>query len=119
MSCAERKNRTFMKMLFFSADRVEIETVSKAFSEAGISCETRESGLGRALFPAPGESELWIQHDEDAYKALLLCVERGIGFAKRPPSCQGLISYPSWDIEDLDRAQDEQEGQPLRQRQAH
>src|SRR5436190_7902322 len=98
-----------MKMLFFSANRIEVETVSKAFSEAGIACQTRESGLGRALFPAPEEAELWIQHDADAYKALLLCVEQGIGFAKRPPPCEGLVSYPSWDIDDLDREQEAQE----------
>src|SRR5438094_58546 len=100
-----------MKMLFFSADRLEIKIVSQAFSEAGIACETRESGLGRALFPDPGEAELWIQNDEDAYKALMLCVELGIGFAKRPPPCVGIVSYPSWDIEDLDRPRDEQDQQ--------
>jgi len=90
-----------MKMLFFSADRVEIELVSKAFTEAGIPCETRDSGLGRAFLRNPGDTELWIQHDEDAYKALMLCVEQGIGFAKRAPSSDGSVPYTSRDLDDL------------------
>ena len=96
-----------MKMLFFSADRLEIETVSRAFHDAGIDCETRESGPDRASFPAPDEAELWIQHDQDAYKALLLCVEQGIGFAKRSANSNDVLRYPSWDIDD--RAQDPSE----------
>ena len=103
-----RKEPNLMKMLFFSADRMEVQTVSKAFNDAGIACETRESGLGRALFPAPGEAELWIQHDQDAYKALLLCVEQGIGFARRPPNSEAAVTYPSWDLDEPQTQTDEE-----------
>jgi hypothetical protein len=97
-----------MKMLFFSADLLEVETVSRAFHDAGIACETRESGLDRTLFPDPAEAELWIQHDRDAYKALLLCVEQGIGFAKRSHS-DAAVLYPSWDIDDMVQPEEEAE----------
>ena len=89
-----------MKLLFFSADRTEIESVSHAFSEAGIDCETRETGLGKVLLPNPGETELWIKHDNDAYKALMVCVERGIGFAKRTLNGYQAVPYASWDRDD-------------------
>jgi hypothetical protein len=99
-----------MKMLFFSADRIEVDTVSKAFHDAGIACETRDSGPGRALIPDPAEAELWIQHDRDAYKALLLCVEQGIGFAKRSANLDAPLRYPSWDLdEEVQPEEEEQE----------
>jgi hypothetical protein len=97
-----------MKMLFFSADLLEVETVSRAFHDAGIACETRESDLRQALFPTPAEAELWIQHDRDAYKALLLCVEQGIGFAKRSPHSDAAVLYPSWDIDDMVQPEEEE-----------
>jgi hypothetical protein len=98
-----------MKMLFFSADRLEVETVSRAFCDAGIACETRDGGPGRALFPTPSEAELWIRRDKDAYKALMLCVEQGIGFAKRSAISDDTLRYPSWDIDDMEEDQDEEE----------
>ncbi len=98
-----------MKMLFFSADRTEVDLVRKAFTEAGIVCEERESGITRALFPNPGEAELWIQHDEDTYKALLLCVERGIGFAKRSTTPDSPFLYPSWEVENTPESEEKRE----------
>ena len=69
-----------MKMLFFSADNAEVEQVSQEFAQAGIACEVRNS-------PSPlrkaGDVELWIRDDRDCHRAFLLCVELGIGFAKR------------------------------------
>jgi hypothetical protein len=95
-------------MLFFSADRIEVATVRKAFHDAGIACETRESHLSRALCPTPDEAELWIRRDQDAYKASLLCVEQGIGFAKRPPNSAAVVWYPSWDIDEPQPEEEEE-----------
>jgi hypothetical protein len=74
-----------MKMLFFSSDTSEVEIVSQEFTQAGIACEVR-SGLApndRSLKPC--EAELWIHDDRDCHRALMLCVQLGIGFSKRPP----------------------------------
>ncbi len=70
-----------MKMLFFSSDRAEVEHVSQEFVQAGIACEVRRGAgpTNRAL-----ERELWIRNDGDCHRAFLLCVQQGIGFAKRP-----------------------------------
>ena len=67
-----------MKMIFFSADRVEVEFVAKEFEEAGISCEIHAIEV-----PAPSDAELWIHHDQDTHRALMLCVHQSIGFARR------------------------------------
>ena len=67
-----------MKMIFFSADREEVEFVAREFDDAGISCEIRAIEV-----PAPSDAELWIFHDEDSHRALMLCVHQGIGFARR------------------------------------
>jgi hypothetical protein len=69
-----------MKMLFFSSDKSEVARVSKEFSQANIPCEVRK---GAALKPRDRDSELWIQNDRDCHRAFLLCVQLGIGFAKR------------------------------------
>jgi hypothetical protein len=78
-----------MKLLFFSAQRAEVEHVRKEFVDAGISCEVHEGG------PAEGEvtpdPELWIHNDSDSHKAKLLCVERRMGFAKLAPREEEVI----------------------------
>ena len=71
-----------MKMLFFSADGTEVELVGKEFTEAGISCEVRNTPHPKS--PRPTEAELWIRDDKDCHRALMLCVHLGIGFSKRP-----------------------------------
>ena len=52
-----------------------------------------ESKDGQKTFLAPGteglepvhsDFELWVEHDEDAPRATMMCVQLGIGFAKRP-----------------------------------
>ena len=70
-----------MKMLFFSSDPSEVEHVRREFALAGIACEVRHGTVshGRAL-----DAELWIQHDTDCHRAFLLCVQQGMGFARRP-----------------------------------
>ncbi len=71
-----------MKMLFFSADNAEVEEVSREFTHAGIPCEVRNNPCRLAK---PPEAELWIRNDRDCHRAFLLCVQLGMGFAKRPP----------------------------------
>jgi hypothetical protein len=69
-----------MKMLFFSADRAEVEHMSSQFALAGIPSELRGGTGKRGTSP---ELELWIKNDRDCHRAFTLCVELGIGFAKR------------------------------------
>ena len=71
-----------MKMLFFSSDRLEVEQVSRQFTQAGIPCEIHEPKLKGSSHAV--DTELWIQNDKDCHRALLLCVQLGIGFARRP-----------------------------------
>ena len=79
-----------MKMLFFSSERAEVESVRNELIGAGVACEIRQY---EAAIDAPrkstGDAELWIQDDADAHRAALLCVERGVGFAKRPRTDAG------------------------------
>ncbi len=74
-----------MKMLFFSADNSEVEQVSKEFSHAGIPCEVRSGKLLHLTTSLQPQAELWIRDDRDCHRALMLCVQLGIGFARRPP----------------------------------
>jgi hypothetical protein len=72
-----------MKMLFFSSDRAEVELVLREFVEAGIACELRDSGVPEESMTSPADVELWIQNDADFHRALMLCVQLRVGFAKR------------------------------------
>jgi hypothetical protein len=71
-----------MKMLFFSADRSEVEQVSREFAQAGIPSEVRSSPGKRGSSP---DLELWIKNEQDCHRAFTLCVRLGIGFARRTP----------------------------------
>ena len=71
-----------MKMLFFSADRSEVEHVSQEFAQAGIPSEVR---CGSGKRGASRDVELWIKNERDCHRAFTLCVRLGIGFAKRDP----------------------------------
>jgi hypothetical protein len=82
-----------MKLVYFSADRLEVETLSRALSEAGIPCEVRAGLEGEGLPPYLPEAELWIQNDGDVNRAFMVCVARESGFAKR--------DTPAFSIEDL------------------
>jgi hypothetical protein len=80
-----------MKMLFFSSEHAEVETLRQEFVEAGIPCEVHGSEVPEGVVPAPHDEELWIQRDEDCYRALMLCIHLGVGFAKpaaRKPSVE-------------------------------
>ena len=69
-------------MLFFSSDNSEVELVEKEFTQAGIECEVRNGA--RKPKTKLRDAELWIRHDRDCHRALMLCVHLGIGFSKRP-----------------------------------
>ena len=73
-----------MKLLFFSADDHEVAHVGKEFAEAGIPCEVRRGECNSNL-NQPACTELWIRHDRDCHRALMLCVQLGVGFARRAP----------------------------------
>jgi|ERR1041385_4623499 hypothetical protein len=73
-----------MKLLFYSSDDGEVSMVEKEFAHAGIACEVRH-GEGLKMLHQPPCSELWIRHDRDCHKALMLCVQLGLGFARRSP----------------------------------
>jgi hypothetical protein len=75
-----------MKLLFFSPDESEVLQLGKELVQAGIPCEVRCSGSGASGYSnghGP-EAELWIRNDKDSHRAFLLCVQLGVGFAKRP-----------------------------------
>jgi len=73
-----------MKMLFFSSERAEVESVRHELTAAGVPCEIRENETAGGTPPNGSEAELWIQNDGDAHRAAMLCVELGLGYAKRP-----------------------------------
>ena len=70
-----------MKMLFYSNDPSEVEQVGREFTQAGIACEVRH---GRFRNESAPDIELWIRDDGDCHRAFMLCVQQGIGFARRP-----------------------------------
>jgi hypothetical protein len=73
-----------MKMLFFSSEPSEVKQASKDFTAAGILCEIRNCPFAtNGVSANPAHTELWIRDDKDCHRAFLLCVQLGIGFAKR------------------------------------
>jgi hypothetical protein len=74
-----------MKMLFFSSDIAEVAIVSQEFTHASIPCEVRNGIVAKGASAGPQQAELWIHDDKDCHRALMLCVQLGIGFSKRPP----------------------------------
>lgn len=73
-----------MKLLFFSNDLTEVELASKALMEAGVPCQIRNQPETRFRSRKSLETELWIRNTRDTSKAMLLCVQLGVGFGKRP-----------------------------------
>ncbi len=71
-----------MKMLFFSSDRSEVQELSREFTREGIPCEIRSPRVSQCS--ASEDAELWIHNDQDCHRALMLCVQRNMGFARRP-----------------------------------
>jgi hypothetical protein len=81
-----------MKLLFYSSDRSEVEFLRQCLLEVCIDCEIHDNGAVQGLSLKPPEAELWIENDEDSYRAILLCVEHNIGFAKRAPGREDLAA---------------------------
>jgi hypothetical protein len=82
-----------MKLLFFSPDNSEVAELSKELKTAGIACEVRRHSAKNHHPSDFGEAEIWLQHDRDCHRAILLCVARGIGFARRPARSSGIESW--------------------------
>lgn len=72
-----------MKMLFFSSDSTEVAELSREFTKAGIPCEVHNP-VHHGQEPIPNDAELWIRNDQDCHRALMLCVQQNMGFARRP-----------------------------------
>lgn len=72
-----------MKMVFFSANELEVERLSKELAAAGISCEVHPGVGFDDLVPILPEAELWVKNDSDFHRAFLFCVEANAGFARR------------------------------------
>jgi hypothetical protein len=68
-----------MKILFFSSDDSEVQRLKQELDAAGIACEIR----GGLLPDSNAQPELWIQDERDCYRALMLCTQLGLGFARR------------------------------------
>jgi hypothetical protein len=106
-----------MKLVFFSADCAEVLKVGKEFSEAGIPCELRNTGSQNGNPIDITEGEVWIRNDKDSHRAMLLCVQQGIGFAKRPPrtsliECWADISNHSEPEEEVEPYANSEQAQP-------
>jgi hypothetical protein len=72
-----------MKMVFYSADRLEVERLSQDLAAAGIECEVRTEVVMADESVDLQEAELWVRKDDDSAKAFRLSIERNAGFAKR------------------------------------
>jgi hypothetical protein len=81
-----------MKLLFYSSDDREVIHVRDEFTQAGIACEVRH-GESLKILHQPPCSELWIRHDRDCHRALMLCVQLGVGFARRSPKKSFIDSW--------------------------
>jgi hypothetical protein len=72
-----------MKMLFIASECTRVEKVSRALQGAGIHCEVRSPRWFR--YPpqqTATTSELWISNDTDCHRALMICVQLGLGFRR-------------------------------------
>jgi len=82
-----------MRLIFFSSERAEVELVHEQLTAAGIACEIHQGcGLLGDGAPADSESEAWIMNEEDSHRALMLCVQFGVGFAKRVQKTEQLAA---------------------------
>jgi len=100
-----------MKLLYYSPDDVEIAEVSKQFASAGIACLVRHSRVCRGE-PEAGCAELWIRNDRDSHKAMMLCVQLGVGFAKRNGGSGVIQSWGDISSQVEEEPEEPQESEP-------
>jgi hypothetical protein len=103
-----------MKLLYYSPDDLEIAEVSKQFAQAGIPCVVRHSATCR------GEAnhactELWIRHDKDTHKAIMLCVQLGVGFAKRSSETSLIHSWSDISSDVQEESEQEPQIEPVQE----
>ncbi len=101
-----------MKLLYYSPDDVEIKEVSKQFANAGIPCVVRRSAVCHGE-PETNCAELWIRHDKDTHKAIMLCVQLGVGFAKRSAGTNVIYSWGDISSQTEDEAETPPEMEPV------
>jgi hypothetical protein len=99
------ESKSLMKMLFFSSDRSEVQMASTRFTTAGIPCEVRNTPLLQQEPEERSASELWIRNDRDCHRALMMCVQLGIGFSRRPKP----LFEPDLDLEPAESVTEEME----------
>lgn len=113
-----------MKLLYYSSDDREVIHVREEFTHAGIPCEVRQDRSHKILHEPPC-SELWIRNDRDCHRAMMLCVQLGLGFARRAPKkcfdswselSSGCISAEDLDIEGADKNFEPEELHPMERR---
>ena len=73
-----------VKLGIFFQDRFKPGLIRvKEFLDAGIHCEIRKCPFATAVSAIASQAELWLQNDQDCHRAFRLCVQLGIGFARR------------------------------------
>jgi hypothetical protein len=103
-----------MKLLYYSPDDLEIAEVSREFAQAGIPCVVRHSAVCRGE-PEPGCAELWIRNDKDTHKAMMLCVQHGLGFAKRNGGTNVIHSWADISTQTEDETEQETQFEEIQQ----
>ena len=104
-----------MKLLYFSPDDSEVAEVSKQFAEAGIPCEVRHSAVCRGNDPDSGCAELWIRNDKDSHRAMMLCVQLGVGFAKRNNGAGVIQNWSDISTQREEEPEDERVSEPVQE----
>jgi hypothetical protein len=79
-----------MILVFFSADRLQVDRLAQDFTGAGIPCKVRSGVTFKGAWPTVPETELWIRNKKDLSRAFLLCVYSQTGFAQPPDKRAGL-----------------------------
>jgi hypothetical protein len=103
-----------MKLLYYSPDDLEIAEVSKQFANAGIPCVVRRSVVCRGE-PETGCAELWIRNNRDTHKAMMLCVQLGVGFAKRNGGTNAIRNWSDISTQIEDESEQDQSIEPLQE----
>ena len=119
------KQKEQMKLMYYSSDDREVIHVREEFTHAGIRCEVRQDRSHKLLHEPPC-MELWICNDRDCHRAMMLCVQLGLGFARRAPKnsfieswselSSGSLSAEDLDVEGADKNFEAEEVHPMERR---